>query len=174
MNIDEYGQVIVTEDEAVAALYNGRIKDLSEVFLDDENIISIYNKSVESNADKIPLLKKLEYNKFVDQKVFDESNRLNWFIPEKYKEFDIINWLFDQCKTTEERERVAVETELFIKYNMYEVLVYLKYLVDTMRENNIVWGVGRGSSVSSYVLYLIGVHRVNSIRYNLDIHEFLK
>ena len=32
-----------------------------------------------------------------------------------------------------------------------------------MRENNIVWGVGRGSPVASYVLFLIGVHRINSI-----------
>ena len=50
----------------------------------------------------------------------------------------------------------------------------LKYLVDTMRENNVVWGVGRGSSVASYILYLLGVHKVDSIKYGLDIHEFLK
>ena len=57
---------------------------------------------------------------------------------------------------------------------MFDLLSYLKYLVDTMRENNIVWGVGRGSSVASYVLYLIGIHKIDSIKYNLDIHEFLK
>jgi DNA polymerase III alpha subunit len=54
------------------------------------------------------------------------------------------------------------------------LLFYLKYLVDAMRENKIVWGVGRGSSVASYVLYLIGVHRIDSIKYDLDIKEFLK
>ena len=57
---------------------------------------------------------------------------------------------------------------------MIDLLYYLKYLVDTMRKNNIVWGVGRGSSVASYVLYLIGIHRIDSIKYNLDINEFLK
>jgi DNA polymerase III alpha subunit len=50
----------------------------------------------------------------------------------------------------------------------------MKYLVDTLRKNNVVWGVGRGSSVASYILYLIGVHKVDSIKYNLDINEFLK
>jgi DNA polymerase III alpha subunit len=55
-----------------------------------------------------------------------------------------------------------------------DLLKYLKYLVDTMRENKIVWGVGRGSSVASYALYLIGVHKVDSIKYQLDINEFLK
>jgi DNA polymerase III alpha subunit len=43
-----------------------------------------------------------------------------------------------------------------------------------MRENDIVWGVGRGSSVASYTLYLIGVHKIDSIKYELDINEFLK
>ena len=55
-----------------------------------------------------------------------------------------------------------------------DVLQFLKYMVDTLRENNIVWGVGRGSSVASYVLYLLGVHKVNSIKYDLDPTEFLR
>jgi DNA polymerase III alpha subunit len=43
-----------------------------------------------------------------------------------------------------------------------------------MRKENIVWGVGRGSSVASYVLYLIGVHKIDSLYYNLDVEEFLR
>jgi len=50
----------------------------------------------------------------------------------------------------------------------------LKYLVDTLRKNNVIWGVGRGSSVASYVLFLLGVHKIDSLYYNLDIEEFLK
>ena len=57
---------------------------------------------------------------------------------------------------------------------MIEVLKYLKYLVDTMRQHKILWGVGRGSSVASFCLYLLGVHRINSLKYNLDITEFLR
>ena len=78
------------------------------------------------------------------------------------------------CQTQEQIERVNQELELFHKHGMIDLLYYLKYLVDTMRENNVVWGVGRGSSVASYVLYLIGIHRIDSIKYELDIHEFLK
>ena len=63
---------------------------------------------------------------------------------------------------------------LFQEREAFDLLRYLKYLVDTMRKNNIVWGVGRGSSVASYVLYLIGVHKINSMYYDLDIAEFLK
>jgi DNA polymerase III alpha subunit len=54
------------------------------------------------------------------------------------------------------------------------LLKYLKYLVDVMTENKIIWGVGRGSSVASYVLYKLGVHRIDSMFYNLDVHEFLR
>jgi len=60
------------------------------------------------------------------------------------------------------------------KYNMLDVLKFLKYLVDFMQQENLVFGVGRGSSVASYVLFLLGVHRIDSIKYNLDITEFLK
>ena len=64
--------------------------------------------------------------------------------------------------------------ESVLDRDMTDLLRYMVYLVDFMRENNIVWGVGRGSSVASYVLYLIGVHKINSIRYNLDWREFLR
>ena len=57
---------------------------------------------------------------------------------------------------------------------MIDVLRFMVYMIDTMRKNNIVWGVGRGSSVSSYILYLIGVHKVDSIKFELNIEEFLR
>ena len=87
---------------------------------------------------------------------------------------NLVEHLYGLCKTDLEKNRVTVELELFIQHNMFDLLFYLKYLVDTMRENKIVWGVGRGSSVASYVLYLLGVHKIDSIKYDLDIHEFLK
>jgi DNA polymerase III alpha subunit len=95
-------------------------------------------------------------------------------MPEEYKDFPIVDWLYNQCKTEEELKRVDAELLLFIQHGMFDLLFYLKYLVDTMRANQIVWGVGRGSSVASYVLYLLGIHKVDSIKYKLDIHEFLK
>ena len=70
--------------------------------------------------------------------------------------------------------RVIEEYKAFSDLNMIPMLRYLIYLVDVMRENNVVWGVGRGSSVASYVLYLIGIHKVDSIKHNLDYREFLR
>jgi DNA polymerase III alpha subunit len=97
----------------------------------------------------------------------------HWFIPNEYCP-NLVEYLYGCCTTDAQRDRVSLELELFIKNGMYDVLHVMKYIVDTLRSNNIVWGVGRGSSVASYVLYLIGVHKVDSIKYSLPIEEFFK
>jgi DNA polymerase-3 subunit alpha len=71
-------------------------------------------------------------------------------------------------------QRCGAELLRYVELDLLPLLQYLKYLVDTLRLNNIVWGVGRGSSVSSYVLYKIGVHKIDSLYYGLDYKEFLK
>ena len=78
------------------------------------------------------------------------------------------------CKTDAEIQRAGEELLMFQERNLFNLLKYLKYLVDTMRDNNIIWGVGRGSSVASYVLYLLGVHKIDSMYYDLDPGEFLR
>ena len=98
----------------------------------------------------------------------------NWFIPYEYKTMDIVDWLQQQCPTPEIRERVTEELRLFAKHDMIPVLKTMKYVVDTLRANNVVWGVGRGSSVASYVLFIIGVHKIDSVKYKLPINEFFK
>jgi DNA polymerase III alpha subunit len=100
-------------------------------------------------------------------------NPKHWFIPNEYYP-NLVEFLYGCCETDEQRDRVSLELDLFIKNGMYDVLHVMKYIVDTLRANNIVWGVGRGSSVASYVLHLIGVHKVDSIKYKLPIEEFFK
>jgi DNA polymerase III alpha subunit len=97
-----------------------------------------------------------------------------WFVPEEYRTMDIIDWLYHRCPTPEIRERVVQELRLFAKHDMIPMLKTMKYVVDTLRANNIVWGVGRGSSVASYVLHIIGVHKIDSVKYNIPIEEFFK
>ncbi len=96
-----------------------------------------------------------------------------WFIPNDYYP-NLVEMLYGMCETDEQKDRVNQELELFIKNDMYDVLHVIKYIVDTLRANNVVWGVSKGSSVASYVLYLIGVHKIDSIKYKLPIEEFFK
>jgi DNA polymerase III alpha subunit len=97
----------------------------------------------------------------------------DWFIPREYKDFDIEEFLVLRCPE-ENYGRLAQELEIFKRHNFIPVLKTMKYVVDTLKNNNIVWGVGRGSSVASYALYLIGVHKIDSVKYNLSIDEFFK
>ena len=95
-------------------------------------------------------------------------------MPQEYKTLDMAAHVLSLCTTEAELQRCGAELLLFQERNLFDLLRYLKYLVDTMIKNDIIWGVGRGSSVASYVLYKLGVHRIDSMYYNLDIHEFLR
>lgn len=169
MITDKYGQYIYTE------------QDLMDVFMSNPDKVITAPVFVSSDVtfnDTLELhnLPKLVTYALEDISVeqFDKNARQNWFIPEEYKSFDIAKYVLDQCQNDAELQRAGKELLLYQERDMFILLQYLKYLVDTMRANNIVWGVGRGSSVASFVLYLIGVHKINSLYYDLPIEEFLK
>ena len=172
MRIDKFGQVIVNDVDLFDSLYKGNTIP-TDILVEEQPEIDQYNNSINLNADHIEKLRKYVLED-ISVEFFDEANQVDWFIPEDKVHHNLVEMLYGMCKTEEETNRVSAELELFIQHGMLDVLFYLKYLVDTMREHNIVWGVGRGSSVASYVLFLLGVHKVNSIKYQLDIHEFLK
>ena len=98
----------------------------------------------------------------------------NWFMPDNYKNMDIEKYVLMQCKTDEQIERVTIELEEFRQRNLTMLLRQVKYIVDTLRSNNIVWGVGRGSSVASLVLHILGVRKIDPIKYNIPLNEFFK
>jgi len=103
-----------------------------------------------------------------------QINKDNWFMPNSYKSMDIKKYVLDLCKSQQEVDRVNIELEEYEKRNLLMLLRQMKYIVDTLRKNGIVWGVGRGSSVASYVLHLLGVHKINSIKYDIPLNEFFK
>jgi DNA polymerase III alpha subunit len=95
-------------------------------------------------------------------------------MPDSYKKMDIKKYVLDLCKTQQEVDRVNIELEEYENRNLLMLLKQMKYIVDTLRKQGIVWGVGRGSSVASYVLHLLGVHKINSIKYDIPLNEFFK
>jgi DNA polymerase III alpha subunit len=172
MRIDEYGAVFLTANELFDSIYSGKVKDFQNLYIEDAAALQ-FNTSKNINRDaisSIPIYQKPTQS----ANEFDKSNQLDWFMPQEYKDFNMVEFLLDKCQNEEQYNRVAKELELFVQHGMYELLCYLKYLVDTMRDNKVVWGVGRGSSVASYCLFLIGIHKIDSLKYKLDIKEFLK
>ena len=107
----------------------------------------------------------------------DEEHALHaaaWLVSEDIRTIPVREFLIGLCQSDEENTRVDLEMDLYEERDLIPLLQLMMYLVNHFRENDIVWGVGRGSSVSSFVLYLIGVHKVNSLKYGLEIKEFLK
>lgn len=168
MKIDKFGNTIYQDRDLLELIYQNKQDFLDQVLVEDSDEIIKFEKNSKVN------LKKIE-NIFdqINLDEFDQICQSNWFVPEEYRNMDIEGFLVSICPK-EHYQRLIEELEEFRTRDMLMLLKVLKYLVDTFRKNNIVWGVGRGSSVASYTLFLLDVHKINSIKYNLDWREFLR
>lgn len=170
MKYDKYGRTYTTSNELCELLYKNPDLDLSLFQVEDPQE---FNKSCgELHAELSWLSDYVELTDSVS--MFDDQYQRKWCMPDEYKKLDIAVYVLGLCKKDYELQRVGEELLLFQERDAFDLLRYMKYLVDTLRKHNIVWGVGRGSSVASYVLFLLGVHKIDSLYYNLDIEEFLK
>jgi DNA polymerase III alpha subunit len=170
MKYDQYGQAYTDSNELCNLLYKDPGLDIS-LFQVEDSIE--YNRSVAELHAELDLLGSY-HNINMSVEEFDNILQKNWRMPLEYRELDIAEYVLGLCQQEHELQRVGQELLLYQERNLFDLLRYLKYLVDTLRKNNVVWGVGRGSSVASYVLFLLGVHKIDSLYYNLDIDEFLK
>jgi len=103
-----------------------------------------------------------------------------WNLPEKYLSLDLDDYLLKLADKIEHDslydkrvERLSTEIFLFKQLKLDEVLRTIIYVIDKMTEKKVVWGVGRGSSCSSYLLYLMGLHEIDAVLYEIDIEDFL-
>lgn len=162
--------MVLSERDVCARLYVDPDLDVSRIYLKQPER---YNSAIEKLYLGWDPIKQLE-DITEDPASWHRHNQSIWFMPQEYQDMDIAQWILDHCADQNELQRAGKELLLFAEREQLDLLKYLKYLVDTMRANNIVWGVGRGSSVASFVLYLIGVHKIHSLRHNLDVEEFLR
>ena len=148
---------LADEQTGIELLY--RSKDISDIAFED---ITAFNK----------VAKELELNEISDvSRISKEFN-----IPQHYKELDVEKYIHNKLiqRDPDEIGRVEMELAMYKERGLFPILQLLIWIVDTMRKHKLVWGVGRGSSVSSYLLYILGVHKVDSYKYGLDIKEFLR
>ena len=171
MKTDDLGIPRFSNRDLIDMIYSGHADKCHVVLCDPSDDIDKFNAAMQDQH--LPELTKY-IALDVDQKTFDGALQSEWFMPDEYKTLNVHNYVLTKCNTQEETARCAEELAEFEGRGMKLLLQYMIYLVDFMRENDIVWGVGRGSSVASYVLYLIGVHKIDSIKYELDWREFLR
>ena len=169
MKMNQFNEIVVDENDLVEGMLEG--KRARYVITKDTEKIDSYNHfcTLFKFDDTIDYETPAETN---DKYSYKDAN--NWWMPEEYKTLDIEQYLLNLITTPQQRERVYAELEEFKNREMLPMLQFLVYMVTELKQHNILWGVGRGSSVSSYILYLIGVHKIDSIKYNLDYKEFLR
>lgn len=161
------GTVICDDSALVEMLYQDQSFDL--VVARPSNNVELFNRTVKSMDMSYSAIATATECQYDSVRWFD-----HWLTPEQYKTVDIAQFCYERCGTIEEIERVQYELGLFEERDMVPVLQHLIYMVDHLRANDIVWGVGRGSSVSSFILFLIGINRINPLKFGLDVREFLK
>lgn len=97
-----------------------------------------------------------------------------WFTPDEYVLMDLDQYVLSRCANDQEKSRALQELAIIHHLQAESIFKHLIYLVDTWRSQGAVWGVGRGSSVSCFVLYVIGVNKINPLDYDLPMQEFFK
>lgn len=173
MKISKYGEIIQEEADIMDLIMQGRdplamtglIVDRS---IDIENLV----QHIENPQDLLTWTFPDGTDVAVPE--FDHIRQKRWFMPEDYQNFDIAAYVLSLCRNQEELQRAGEELLMYQQYDLFDLLRYLRYLVAVMHEQRVIWGVGRGSSVASFVLFLLGVHRINSLHYDLDVKEFLR
>ena len=164
--IDDDGNVIYNNQGILDYIYKFKKIPTNILFLESDDI-KRFNEFSEyfDESERIILPKRLRSH---------SERQKSWFIPNEYLNIDLEVYFNTLCKTDIERERVKIELQEYKRTNMEMLLRFMIFLMDYIKKNGYVLGVGRGSSVCSYCLYLIGVHKINSIEYDLNIKEFLK
>jgi len=172
MKTDHLGQMIFSEDDCVNMLMRGQSMPINGMLVD----ATVDLETAALILDQVPTF--VQYNEMAMQAVsvedFDHENQSQWLMPDHYRHMDIAEHVLSLCDSEAALQRAGEELLLYQARDLFDLLRYLKFLVDIMSQNNLIWGVGRGSSVASYVLYLLKVHRIDSLHYNLDIAEFLR
>jgi hypothetical protein len=171
MNQNNLGEMVFSEVDIIDLLMQDRdISSMSSMLVDDSVNLPDLIKFVENLPNVFVSYTATD----IEQHEWDRNNQSNWHMPDEYKQLDIAQYILDLCDNEAELQRCGEELLLYQERNLFDLLRYIKYLVDVMTDNNIIWGVGRGSSVASFVLYKLKLHRIDSIYYKLSINEFLR
>jgi DNA polymerase III alpha subunit len=128
----------------------------------------------------------LKFNQLSNKPILTKSS-LNkafpprWVIPDQYKYLDLVEHLVKLAERIERDDlyeqrlkRLVEEIDLYLRLGYHDLLRALIYIVDEFERQQVVWGVGRGSSCSSYLLYLLGLHEVDSVKYEIPISDFIR
>ena len=171
MKQNKFGELIFSESDICNLIMQGRdLMTLDGMLVDH----TVQVEKPHELFDDFPQFMRTDHDSDTTVAEWHGRQQSNWHMPEEYKNMDIAAHVLGLCCNEAELQRCGTELLLYQERNLFDLLRYLAYLVTVMQDNRIIWGVGRGSSVASYVLYKLGVHRIDSMYYDLDPQEFLR
>lgn len=107
-----------------------------------------------------------------------------WLLPESHLSMDLrativaravdrlINLNYPEDVHLAACERIEAELDEIEQRGMVEFFKTIIYVLDTFKRDGVVWGVGRGSSCACYILFILGLHSVDCVLYNVPMQEF--
>lgn len=169
MRLDKFDNPVFNEIDIYNAIYAGQIADIHKLTVDPSGDITRLADTATIKFDV--------YNEVINEldiPAYDNAMQSNWYMPAEYYTFDISEYCMSKCSSDKQRSRIMDEMFEFENRGLIPLLQWMKYFVDICVASDVLWGVGRGSSTASYVLFMIGVHRIDSLKYELDYKEFLR
>ena len=171
MKQNKFGELIFSPGDICNLIMQGRDPITLDGLLVDD---TVQIEKAHGLFDTFPHFMQPNHDTDTDVAEWHHRQQSNWHMPDEYKNMDIAAHVLGLCRNEAELQRCGAELLLYQERDLFDLLRYLTYLVAVMQDNCIIWGVGRGSSVASYVLYKLGVHRIDSMYYDLDPQEFLR
>lgn len=169
-HIADTGEVLVKYDAVFKLFRNDERIDGIKVFEHED--VRLYNMRRSENilqighmdgVTEVPPVSAYDFNIPGKYLTLDVEEHLAGKLVEKFPELP-----------EEYMDRLVLELNMMRDREMEGLLRVLVYLFDTFESNNVVYGIGRGSACASLVLFLIGIHMVDPIKYDIPIGEFLR
>lgn len=183
--IDLRDRVITDTGEVVAkyALLKRRLEtsqDISRMRVlvtddDDEFDVRQYNRFTSDETKRLKVFREGEIEG-------PAASAFDWNLPDSYRDLDVVERAIDgmlKLNLPEDQlplyqQRLAEELGEMEHRGMFDFIRALLYVTDLFRARDVVWGVGRGSSCASLVMFVLGINKVDPVKYNIPVEEFLK
>jgi len=159
------GEVVFTYNGLLQLARDGR--DFHNYLVEFNEYTSVYNRF---GTNKL--------KEFTETDV-DAEFTYDWNTPEPFASDDI------ESKCAIRLSELKLDNEIYInrlsfelieieKRHMTDLIRHLLYMINHFITNDVVWGVGRGSSCASLVLFLLGINKIDPIKYDIPVSEFLR
>lgn len=140
----------------------------------DKIVVNHLNEDLE-------LFNTLEDIQFPLNKVSNLHFDMSWNIPQYYADLDIADYaqsrlklMCDEKQLDYELYNMRLQSELreISSRKIIDLFRALIYVTETLLTSGTALGVGRGSSCASLFLFIIKLHKVDPVKFNIHYSEF--